>query len=76
MFRGVSFVLAVAVFTIITLVSCAGVTHPCVTCNRGPASDPFVQAEEVRWEGMSGGDSEGEEKTTKRRGPDKAELKN
>lgn len=75
MFRGVSFVLAVAVFTIITLVSCSGITRPCVTCVREPASDPFQQAEEARWDGM-GPAKEETEKKGKRSGPNRADLAN
>ncbi len=66
MFRGVSVVFAVAMFTLITLVSCAGVTRPCLDCQRAPASDPFAQAEEIVWSSDSKDSSE--EEPVKRRG--------
>ena len=51
MAKGVSVVFAVAVFTLITLTSCSGITKPCLTCtDRTIASDPFESGAEVEWE--------------------------
>lgn len=49
-FKGVFLLIAVAGFTVISLVSCSGITHPCVSCERELASDPYVDADDVRWE--------------------------
>lgn len=48
--KGLTLAAAVALFTVLALTSCAGVTHPCVTCKRELASDPFESAEEANWE--------------------------
>lgn len=73
MAKGLTVVFAVAAFTIITLASCTGVTKPCVTCKRDPASDPFDSAEEVRWEDLE--EIKGEKSRKERRsGTSRADL--
>lgn len=48
--KGLFLVVAVAGFTVISLVSCSGITHPCVSCERELASDPYATADEVKWD--------------------------
>lgn len=49
MFKGLSIIFLAAGFTLISLVSCSGITRPCVSCEREIASDPYAAAEEARW---------------------------
>lgn len=67
LFSSLSFVCGIALLTIITLASCAGITKPCVNCQRDIASDPFDKAEEVRWNDM--GESSYEKSEKKKHSP-------